>query len=387
MDVSVTFPNLRYQYFTSSGTFIATAKMGSSVLIIGWGGGGGGGGGGRGSSGASGGGAGGGGEGAPVSVKRYSITPGNYTVTIGAGGTGGAAGTSTAGGSGGNGGTTSFDTINFLGGNGGGPGVFGGSTGAGGAGGARFTSWGRGGAGGNAGQAGGSGTASPNFSGGSNGSGTPGGGGGGGGVQALKVPVQMVVQVLTPTPMQRMVPVQQLTPEQVEVAEAVVVAALSASMVTADKAETAALVAVSFSGLKCDMKNLDVYSILMKGLSLLLVVLMPIRHALIAALLLILADLCSGIWASFKEKRKITSHGLRRTVMKVIAYESAILVSFLLEQYLLDGVPLVKIISGFIGITEAKSFFENLKRITGIDFWSQIISKINLTDYKNEPPQ
>jgi phage-related holin len=135
------------------------------------------------------------------------------------------------------------------------------------------------------------------------------------------------------------------------------------------------------------MRNLDISSALTKLLSLLVVVLMPIRSALLAVLVLIIADLCTGIWAALKEKRKITSHGLRRTVVKVLSYESAIIVSFIVETYLLEGVPLVKIITGFIGITEAKSFFENLKRITGIDFWSQIISKINMQDIKNTNPK
>lgn len=118
----------------------------------------------------------------------------------------------------------------------------------------------------------------------------------------------------------------------------------------------------------------------MKILGVILVVTLPIRSTLIAVSLLVMADLITGMWASLKEGRKITSTRLRRTVVKTLAYQSAIVVAFLLETYLISDMPIVKVVSGLIGLTEGKSFFENLRRITGIDFWGQILSKLNMPE-------
>ncbi len=133
------------------------------------------------------------------------------------------------------------------------------------------------------------------------------------------------------------------------------------------------------------MRDLDLSGVLVKFISLLFIVTLPIRPALIAVSVLVLADLITGLWASVKEKKKITSSRLRRTVVKGLAYQSAIVIAFVIETWLLDGVPVVKVITGLIGVTEGKSFFENIHRITGIDFWSELISKLHMPDVKDKP--
>lgn len=132
------------------------------------------------------------------------------------------------------------------------------------------------------------------------------------------------------------------------------------------------------------MKNLDfIWSLLLKVSSFLFLLLLPIRSSLVAVFALVLLDAASGVWAAYKEGKPITSSGFRRTLVKILAYESAILAAFILETYLMDGVPMVKAVSGLIGLTEGKSFFENFKRVTGIDLWSQVLSKLNMQDIKN----
>lgn len=146
----------------------------------------------------------------------------------------------------------------------------------------------------------------------------------------------------------------------------------------------------STSILKCDskslglrMKSADVAGLAIKFFSLSILFLLPIRPALIAAAGLVIVDLISGLIASIQEGKKITSSGLRRTIVKMLAYQSAIIIAFILESYLLDGLPVVKTVTGLIGVTEGKSFFENIHRITGIDFWSVLISKLNMPDTKH----
>lgn len=114
----------------------------------------------------------------------------------------------------------------------------------------------------------------------------------------------------------------------------------------------------------------------LKFISMLALVLMPVREVMIAVGVLVLADLVTGIMASRKEKQPITSTGLKKTVGKTLAYQSAIIVGFVMEHYLLQGVPVVRVVAGLIAITEGKSFFENLKRITGIDVWSEVLKRI-----------
>ncbi len=131
------------------------------------------------------------------------------------------------------------------------------------------------------------------------------------------------------------------------------------------------------------MKQLDqLMTILLKFLSMLFLVLLPIRPVMIAVSILVIADFVTGIWAAKKEKQRITSNALRRSVAKTLAYQSTVIVAFIIEKYLLDGMPVVKVVAGLIAITEGKSFFENIHRITGIDFWSEILTKIHNSNAK-----
>lgn len=116
-------------------------------------------------------------------------------------------------------------------------------------------------------------------------------------------------------------------------------------------------------------------TLLIKFFSVLLVVLLPIKSIMLAVFCLVLADFVTGVWASIKEGRRITSHGFKKSISKLIAYEAAIIMSFVIESYLFSGFPLIKIASGLIALTEGKSFFENINRITGVDFTAEFIKR------------
>lgn len=115
---------------------------------------------------------------------------------------------------------------------------------------------------------------------------------------------------------------------------------------------------------------------LYKILVIMLAVISPIQPILIAVIFLVLVDFVTGIWASIKRQIPITSFHMRRTIVKLLAYLSTILVAFIIETYLLSEVPLVKVVSSLIGLTEGKSFLENINVITGIDFWQAILNKV-----------
>lgn len=112
-------------------------------------------------------------------------------------------------------------------------------------------------------------------------------------------------------------------------------------------------------------------------------VFMPVKATLITVMVLTVADLISGIMASRKQGRKITSSGLKRTVVKTAVYELVVMLGFLTEQYMTgDSIPVVKVLAGFIGLTELKSVMENIERISGMSIIKMLIERLNQTDKK-----
>jgi phage-related holin len=112
-----------------------------------------------------------------------------------------------------------------------------------------------------------------------------------------------------------------------------------------------------------------------------LVVFAPVKATLITVMVLTVADLVSGIMAARKEKKRITSSGLKRTIIKTTVYEAVIMLGFLTERYMTgDAIPVVKILAGFIGLTELKSVMENIERISGMSIIKLLIDRLNRSD-------
>jgi phage-related holin len=107
----------------------------------------------------------------------------------------------------------------------------------------------------------------------------------------------------------------------------------------------------------------------------------PVKATLITVMVLTIADLISGIMAARKERKKITSSGLKRTIIKTTVYEAVIMLGFLTEKYMTgDAIPVVKILAGFIGLTELKSVMENIERISGMSIIKLLIDRLNRSD-------
>lgn len=100
----------------------------------------------------------------------------------------------------------------------------------------------------------------------------------------------------------------------------------------------------------------------------------PIKEVLFAVGFLIMADLFTGMWASLRSGQKIESAKLRRSVSKSAAYLLAVCTGFVAQKYLMqDAVPVVHVVAGLIGATELLSVYENLSRITGVDFKKKVL--------------
>lgn len=94
--------------------------------------------------------------------------------------------------------------------------------------------------------------------------------------------------------------------------------------------------------------------------------------------LLIILDLISGIWASYKKKKKITSAAMSRTVAKMFLYNMCIISGFFMEKYLLEAaIPVSKIVAGVIGMVEFKSLLENTNIVLGVDLTQEILNKLS----------
>lgn len=110
----------------------------------------------------------------------------------------------------------------------------------------------------------------------------------------------------------------------------------------------------------------------------LLAVFAPIKAILITTLVLVIADLITGIVAAYKRKEPITSTGLKQSVLKGLVYEAAICLGYVAEHFLIgDLLPVTKIIGALIGMTELLSCVENLNSINGSPVFGILIGKLN----------
>ena len=102
----------------------------------------------------------------------------------------------------------------------------------------------------------------------------------------------------------------------------------------------------------------------------------PIQHLISAVAFMITADLVTGVLAARKRGEKITSSGLRRTVVKFFIYELAIMFAFISEHYISNVLPIVKMASAMISTVELKSVYENLNCISGNELLTILIGKL-----------
>ena len=111
----------------------------------------------------------------------------------------------------------------------------------------------------------------------------------------------------------------------------------------------------------------------------------PIQAVLIVTGILIFADLITGVMAARKKGQPITSAGLRRTVTKIAIYNTAIVVGFLAETYMLDGfIPISKIASGLIAVVEMSSLYENLNVLNGSNIFNALIERLGSINDKSK---
>ena len=128
----------------------------------------------------------------------------------------------------------------------------------------------------------------------------------------------------------------------------------------------------------------------LKGIALLIAAfLAPIATVIFAVIFLIFVDLITGILASLKEKSRITSSAMSRTIAKTFVYCTTIIVTFVVHKYLLVGFdfPIESIVSGFIALTEMKSILENMNRISNHSVLKDLILIFSNERERRLPPK
>lgn len=95
----------------------------------------------------------------------------------------------------------------------------------------------------------------------------------------------------------------------------------------------------------------------------------PVQAALISIGVLCFFDAITGIFAAKKRGEIIRSNKAFRTIVKMLVYSILVLASHMIEETLLDVIPVTKIATSAVALIELKSLYENASDILGIDLW------------------
>lgn len=108
---------------------------------------------------------------------------------------------------------------------------------------------------------------------------------------------------------------------------------------------------------------------------------LPISGILGLLFALILADTATGIWKAKHLKQQITSRKLSAVISKLVLYELAVVLFYLIDYYILNdiiltffSVPLMltKVLALVLASIEVMSINENFKVVKGIDIWQSM---------------
>jgi phage-related holin len=104
----------------------------------------------------------------------------------------------------------------------------------------------------------------------------------------------------------------------------------------------------------------------------------PAGQAIATTVALCFVDLVTGLLASKKSATPLTSSGLKKTVIKLLVYLSAISLSFLVQTYLTGPyMPVMTFVTSVIGFTELTSILENINIVAGGNLLTNLIQTID----------
>lgn len=106
----------------------------------------------------------------------------------------------------------------------------------------------------------------------------------------------------------------------------------------------------------------------------LLALLSPLDGVLTTMVLLIIVDFITGSYVAMKNFVPLRSIKFGHTISKFFIYNLVIISAYFLEKHIVNEVPFLKIIAGFIAITETKSILENFNKIYGVNPFKALVN-------------
>lgn len=98
---------------------------------------------------------------------------------------------------------------------------------------------------------------------------------------------------------------------------------------------------------------------------------------------LIIVDFITGAYVAYKNNIPFNSKRIGHTVSKFFIYNLVILSAFFLEVNIVNEVPFLKVIAGFIAVTEIKSILENYNQIYGVNPFKALVNIFKNTTFKD----
>lgn len=109
----------------------------------------------------------------------------------------------------------------------------------------------------------------------------------------------------------------------------------------------------------------------------------PVRPLMLAVGVLIAMDALTGLAASLREKRPITSRRAFDSAIKMAVYQCCVVTGMVLEQHMFGGqVPAAKMVGTVLLAIEAKSILENGERIAGRPIFRALRERLKRDDDK-----
>lgn len=102
----------------------------------------------------------------------------------------------------------------------------------------------------------------------------------------------------------------------------------------------------------------------------------PIVSIMLTVAFLIVVDFITGTYAAIKKNIPISSERIGNTISKFFIYNLVVLSAYLLEKFIVNEIPFMRIIAGFIAIAEIKSIMENFNAIYGINPFKALVKLI-----------
>ena len=111
-------------------------------------------------------------------------------------------------------------------------------------------------------------------------------------------------------------------------------------------------------------------------------IVVPLYDIFWAIFSLIVVDFVTGYRASFKKKERFSWPKVWNSMNKVVFYTSVVFAGWIIESKIIPGIPFMRLVAGFLALTELRSILFNFKVIFGIDVWDYIRAAIQRKSIK-----